>query len=397
MTGSQRLSALIAGGGIGGLATALALAQRGIDVRVCERRAEFPEEGAGIQIGPNGTRILQQLGVAEFLENKVASPDTLIVHDGASGRELTRLPLGSWLAKRHGAPYWTAHRRDLHSALRTRAESEPRITLSRATEITSCRDEPNGIAAVDASGEVLSASLLVAADGLWSTLRRSIAGESAVPTPVGKTAFRSVTTAENMPSELARNAVHIWLSPGAHAVHYPVTGGRDIAIVVIADDPTLSEGWDAPAATDAVKDKMQSFAPSLRSLANSTQTWRQWSLYRLPPLTHWTSGRAALLGDAAHPMLPFLAQGAVMALEDAIALASCIAASNSELEHALQNYEQVRRPRISKVVEASIRNGRIYHMHGPTALARNAVMKLRPPESVMAGFDWLYGWTSKSC
>lgn len=397
MTGPQRLSALIAGGGIGGLATAIALAQRDIDVRVCERRAEFPEEGAGIQIGPNGTRILQQLGVAEFLEGKVASPDTLVVHDGASGRELTRLPLGSWLAQRHGSPYWTAHRRDLHSALRMRAESDPRITLSRATEIVSCRNGPSGIAAVGTSGDVLSASFLVAADGLCSTLRNGVAGGSAVPKPVGKTAFRSVITAENMPPELARNAVHIWLSRGAHAVHYPVTGGRDVALVVIADDPALSEGWDSPAAADAVKDKMKSFAPSLRALTNSTQTWRQWSLYRLPQLTHWTSGRAAMLGDAAHPMLPFLAQGAVMALEDAVTLASCVATSNNDLEHALQNYEQARRSRVNKVVDASIRNGRIYHMHGPTALARNAVMKLRPPKSVMAGFDWLYGWTPKSC
>lgn len=395
MTGPQRLSALIAGGGIGGIATAIALAQRGIDVRVCERRAEFPQEGAGIQIGPNGTRILQQLGVAEFLEGKVAGPEALVVHDGATGRELTRLPLGSWLARRHGSPYWTAHRRDLHSALRTRAESEPRITLSRATEIVSCRNEPNAVAAVTASGETLEASLLVAADGLWSTLRRSIAGESAIPAPVGKTAFRSVTAAENMPSELDRNAVHIWLSPGAHAVHYPVTGGRDVAFVVIADDPTLSEGWDAPATTDAVKDKMRSFAPSLRSLANSTQTWRRWSLYRLPQLARWTSGRAALLGDAAHPMLPFLAQGAVMALEDAVTLASNIAASNTDLESALHAYAQARRPRVGKVIEASIRNGRIYHMHGATALARNAVMKLRQPERVMADFDWLYGWAPK--
>lgn len=395
MTGSQRLSALIAGGGIGGLASAIALAQRGIDVRVCERRAEFPEEGAGIQIGPNGTRVLQQLGVAEFLEGKVASPDALVVHDGATGRELTRLPLGSWLAKRHGSPYWTAHRRDLHSALRMRAESEPRITLSRATEIVSCRNEPNAVAAVTGSGETLQASLLVAADGLWSSLRRSIASETAIPTPVGKTAFRSVTAAENMPAELDRNAVHIWLSPGAHAVHYPVTGGRDVALVVIADDPTLSEGWDAPAATEAVKDKMRAFAPSLRSLANSTQTWRRWSLYRLPNLTRWTSGRAALLGDAAHPMLPFLAQGAVMALEDAVTLASRVAVSNGDVERALHAYEQARHPRVSKVIDASIRNGRIYHMHGAIALARNAVMKFRPPERVMAGFDWLYGWAPK--
>ncbi|MFA5955143.1 FAD-dependent monooxygenase [Hyphomicrobium sp.] len=392
-----RLSAVIAGGGIGGLAVAIALARRGIEVRVCERRSEFPEEGAGIQIGPNGSRILQDLGVAEFLADKVATPDALVVHDGASGRELAQLPLGAWIAKRHGAPYWTAHRRDLHVALRTHAENDPRITLARASEIVSYASEPDGIAAIGANGEVLNASFLVAADGLWSTLRGSISGSSAKPHPLGKIAFRSVTGAGNLPSELVRNAVHIWLSPGAHAVHYPVNGGRDIALVVIVDNASAAEGWDAPAAADAVKGKIKSFAPPLRSLVESAQQWRQWSLYRMPPLPRWTSGRAVLLGDAAHPMLPFLAQGAVMALEDAVTLAAEVAASNGNLESALHDYERQRRQRVTKVAEASERNGRIYHMRGPAALARNTVMKVRSPERVIAGFDWLYGWEPRSC
>ncbi|HML27710.1 MAG TPA: FAD-dependent monooxygenase [Hyphomicrobium sp.] len=395
--GSPPLSVVVAGGGIGGLATAIALAQRGVEVRVCERHTEFPEEGAGIQIGPNGTRILQDLGVAEFLASKIASPDELIVHDGASGRELTRLPLGTWLAKRHGAPYWTAHRRDLHVALRTRAESDPRITLSRGTEILSCRNEQDGISAVDSKGEVSRASLLVAADGLWSALRRQIGGNTENPKPIGKTAFRSVIDAEHLPSSLAQNAVHIWLSPGVHAVHYPVNGGRDIALVVIADGSSSSEDWNAPAIADAVKGKIESFAPALRALVGSTNDWRQWSLCRLAPLPRWTSGRTALLGDAAHPMLPFLAQGAVMALEDAATLAANIAGAKGDLAVALHDYEQVRRPRVARVADASLRNGRIYHMRGPAAFARNTMMKLGSPTRIMAGFDWLYGWTSKSC
>ena len=189
---SVRTNAGVSGGGIGGLATAIALAQRGVEVRVCERRPEFPEEGAGIQIGPNGTRILRDLGVAEFLEDKVARPDVLSVRDGATGRQLTRLPLGRWIAERHGAPYWTAHRRDLHLALRARAEAEPRITLSRGTEIVSFENEPDGICAIGANGEILSASILVAADGLWSGLRPHICGRPTHLAPVGKTAFRSV-------------------------------------------------------------------------------------------------------------------------------------------------------------------------------------------------------------
>lgn len=392
-----RLSAVIAGGGIGGLATAIALARKGIGVHVCERRSEFPEEGAGIQIGPNGTRILQELGVAEFLAGKVASPETLVVHDGASGRELTRLPLGPWIAARHGAPYWTAHRRDLHVALRTRAENEPRITLSRATEIVSYTNEPDGISAIGAKGEVISASLLVAADGLWSALRGEIVGSAGHPKPIGKTAFRSVTAARNLPSDLSRNAVHIWLSLGVHAVHYPVDGGSNIALVVIADNSSAHEDWDDPAASDTVKKKIENFAPALRSLVESAEQWRQWSLYRLDSLPRWISGRAVLLGDAAHPMLPFLAQGAVMALEDAVTLANDIAASEGDLERALRAYQQSRRPRVAKVAETSLRNGRIYHMRGPAALARNAAMKLRSPAGVMAGFDWLYGWTPGSC
>jgi salicylate hydroxylase len=390
-------NAVVAGGGIGGLAAAIALAQRGLEVRVCERRSEFPEEGAGIQIGPNGSRILRDLGVAEFLEDKVAKPDVLSVRDGATGRELARLPLGAWIAERHGAPYWTAHRRDLHLALRARAEAEPRITLSRGTEIVSLEKEPDGICAIGTKGEVLRASILVAADGLWSGMRQYISGRQVNLAPVGKTAFRSVTPASNLPPELTPNAVHIWLAPGAHAVHYPVNGGRDIALVVIADDPSRFEGWDSPVIADAAREKVEKFASPLRKLMASADSWRRWSLYRMPHLERWTSGRAALLGDAAHPMLPFLAQGAVMALEDAVTLAACINKAGGNLESALEKYENARRPRVAKVIEASRRNGRVYHMKGAAALARNATIRIASPERVMAGFDWLYGWKSEPC
>lgn len=390
-------SAVVAGAGIGGLAAAIALARTGIDVRVWERRSEFPEEGAGIQIGPNGARILRDLGVAEFLEKAVASPDVLSVRDGATGRELTRLPLGRWIADRHGAPYWTAHRRDLHIALRARAESERRITMTRGTEIVSFTSERDRVRAITANGETLDAGLLVAADGLWSGLREQINGNTAALIPVGKTAFRSVAPADNVPSDLVHNAVHIWLSPGAHAVHYPVNGGRDIALVVIADDALRFEGWDSPVVGDAVKLKTRLFAEPLRTLVDRAANWRSWSLYRMPPLDRWTSGRAALLGDAAHPVLPFLAQGAVMALEDAVTLASFVAARDGNMETALGEYERARRTRVAKVAEASERNGRIYHMQGGMALARNATMKIAPPNRVMAGFDWLYGWKPEPC
>jgi salicylate hydroxylase len=307
------------------------------------------------------------------------------------------LPLGTWIAGRHSAPYWTAHRRDLHLALRARAEAEPRITLTRGIEIVSFENQPDSVSAIAANGEVLSASFLVAADGLWSELRQHVSGQATKLVSVGKTAFRSVTPATNLPPELTPNAVHIWLSAGVHVVHYPVNGGRDIALVVIADDPSRSEGWDSPVFANAAKEKVEAFATPLKTLVASAGSWRRWSLYRAPPLKRWTSGRAALLGDAAHPMLPFLAQGAVMALEDAITLATLISDEQTDIRSALEKYEAARRPRATKVVEASERNGRIYHMKGAAALARNATMKLAPPKRVMAGFDWLYGWKLEQC
>lgn len=381
----------IAGGGIGGIATALALAGHGIASEVFERRAAFPEEGAGIQIGPNGTRILQRLGVAEFLQPRAATPDCLSVRESKSGRELTRLPLGAWIARRHGAPYWTAHRRDLHAALRQRAEADPLIELRTGVEIVSFTQHNDGVTATGSGGEVSNASALVCADGLWSNLRNQVAPGAAAQ-PVGKVAYRCVIPAGNIPSEITPDAVHIWLAPGAHVVHYPVNAGHDIALVVIGDDTMRERGWDTAASADTVHEKVRDYAPPLQALIAKAEAWRCWSLYRMPPLERWSNGHATLLGDAAHPVLPFLAQGAVLALEDAMTLAASLADRKSTVEASLQNYEHARRQRAYRVTEASQRNGVIYHMPGPAALARNTTMRLAPPERVMARFDWLYGW-----
>ncbi|HVX35477.1 MAG TPA: FAD-dependent monooxygenase [Hyphomicrobium sp.] len=380
----------IAGGGIGGLATALALSKQGIASDVYERRATFPEEGAGIQIGPNGTRILEHLGVAKLLREHAATPDALSVRDGKTGRELTRLPLGAWIAERHGSPYWTAHRKDLHGALRRCAQADSLIQLRTGVEISSFAID-DGIRATSTQGETTDASTLVCADGLWSGLRNEIA-RGVPPQPVGKAAFRSVTQADDLPPELTPNAVHIWLAPGAHVVHYPVNAGRDIALVVIADDPLRDSGWDTCASAETVHEKVRDFAHPLQTLIAKARNWRCWSLYTMPPLERWSKGRAVLLGDAAHPVLPFLAQGAVLALEDAVTLAAALSERRDGVAASLQKYEQARRQRARRVADASQRNGRIYHMAGAAALARNTVMRLTPPTRVMAGFDWLYGW-----
>lgn len=396
MAGSLRIA--IAGGGIGGFAAALALAKHGIASDVYERRAEFAEEGAGIQIGPNGTRILRQLGVADDLAKRVGAPDFISVRDGASGQQLTQLPLGRWIASRHGAPYWTASRADLHAALRRTASREPLITVRPSQEITQFSESPLKVELQTSSGETHGADALIAADGLWSALRNQISGATATPAPIGKTAYRSLVNATALSASSAAhmrdNAVHLWLASSAHVVHYPVNAGRDIAIVVITNTPNDSRLWSERASASDLNQATRGFAAPLRQLISAAPEWRQWALHALPQLPRWTNGKAALLGDAAHPVRPFLAQGAVLALEDAMILAKHLsqAASLDHITAALAAYAKEREARAWRVAEASRRNGEIYHMSGLAAGARDTVMKLAPSSLLMARFDWLYGW-----
>lgn len=387
----DRDTVLIAGGGIGGLAIALALARKGMASRVLERRPEFSEEGAGIQIGPNGTRVLQDIGAAGALSEQAATPDGLQVRDALNAHALARLPFGSWIAERHGAPYWTAHRRDLHGALVETARHEPLISLQTGAAVEHAEQGPAGVTVTLAGSERLSGSVLIAADGLWSPLRGQIFA-GATPRPAGKSAYRTVVPAAALPEGLAHNDVHIWLTDGAHIVHYPVRAGAEHAFVVIFDEPNAASGWSTPVEPAFVRARAHRLSPSLRVLLEAGEHWRMWSLHELPMPRAWVNGRIALLGDAAHPVLPFLAQGAVLALEDAAVLANELAASIEAPSLGLQRYEDKRRARALRVQAASRRNGRIYHLGGFMAAARNRVLASTPPAMLMRQYDWLYGW-----
>ncbi len=390
----DRDAVLIAGGGIGGLALALALARKGIASRVLERRPEFSEEGAGIQIGPNGTRVLQDIGAAGALADLAAVPDGLQVRDALTAHGLARLPFGSWIAERHGAPYWTAHRRDLHAALLDTARHERLVALQTGAAVEQAEQDGAGVTVTLATGERLAGSLLIAADGLWSTLREKLF-DGAAPRPAGKSAYRTVVPATALPDGLAYNDVHIWLTEGAHVVHYPVRRGTEHAFVVIFDEPKATSGWSAPVEPAFVRARAHRLSPSLRVLLEAAENWRMWSLHELPMPRAWAKGRIALLGDAAHPVLPFLAQGAVLALEDAAVLANELAAEAGAPSAALQRYEDKRRTRALRVQAASRRNGRIYHLGGFLAAARNRVLASSPPALLMRQYDWLYGWRAR--
>ena len=385
----ERAPILIAGGGIGGLALALALARTGRRSVVLEQRDIPTAAGAGIQLGPNGVRVLRRLGVADALRPLVGEPEALEVGDGPSGSTRALLPLGKWIALRHGAPYWVAHRGDLHAALHGAAAAEPAIALRTGFAVAGLDQADRSVVARSATGERVTGGALVGADGLWSTIREMCVDP--LPAFAGSTATRTVIPAA-MAGRLAVPNVGLWLSPGANLVHYPVRGGTEIAAVVIAREAWQGREWDVEADRSALLARLAGFYDSLVGPLSAAPHWRKWALYGLAPLPRWSFGRVTLLGDAAHPMLPHLAQGGVLALEDAIVLAACLAARPDDEAEAFRTYETQRRSRARRVQAASRRNGRIYHLAPPLAWARNALLRLAPGNLLMARYDWLYGW-----
>lgn len=385
------LPVLIAGGGIGGLATAIALARHGIASRVLERRARFSEAGAGIQLGPNGVRVLHQLGVETDLAPLAGRPREIRIFSGAGGTLLTRLPLGDWIEARHGAPYWVAHRQDLQSALLSGARRNGLIELVPGFGVARLAEAGDTVRVEADGGNSAEGCALVCADGVFSRLRSQIA-QGARLRFAGKTAARTVLDAATARPLLDADAVGVWMAPDAHVVHYPVRGGREIAVVVILDEDWQEEDWSAVADAAKLHDGLARFAPGLRTALAAAEDWRRWALFECDPLSTWSRGRVTLLGDAAHPLLPFLAQGGSLALEDAVTLAEALAEAGEDVEGALAAYEKARQARAARVMAAARRNGRIYHLSGVAALARNAALRALPAERIMAGYDWVYSW-----
>ncbi len=382
---------LIAGGGIAGLATALALAGRGISSRILEQRERFSEAGAGIQIGPNGARALMALGVSPLLAAHVSVPEEIVVHQGASGSILTRMPLGNWIAARHGAPYWVVHRRDLQAALLERARSVPGLAIETGFAIAEISDNGDHVTVRDSSGSTVRGPALVGADGIRSRVRMALAPDTQLRFS-GKAASRALLPPEAAAVLGDSASVGVWLVPGAHVVHYPVTAGAQVAAVAIVPDDRMTDDWAAPNDWSTLAPHLAGFAPELRKALATAPEWRRWALLEAPPLAHLAKGRIALAGDAAHPVLPFLAQGGVMALEDALVLADALAARPDDPSGAFKAYEAARYARVNAIVATSRQNGRIFHLSGPAALARNLAMAAVPATRLMARYDWVYGW-----
>ena len=386
---------IVAGAGIGGLTAALALAHNGFRVLVLEQAERLEETGAGIQLSPNATRTLIELGVGDRLRPHVVAPSVLRVLTARNGREIVRIPLGR-AAERYGAPYWMIHRGDLQAALAAAVAQEINVTVKLGTRMDDFATHPHGVT-VSAGGAAgvwhERGHALIAADGLWSQSRARI-GAKEPPRFAGRTAWRALVPAKDVAPEFRDPLVHLWLGRDAHLVHYPVKGGKVINIVVITADDWNAPGWSEPASrVDLLRYfSAAHWAPQAHGLIRVPEAWLKWALYDRRPLANWSHGAAALLGDAAHPMLPYLAQGAAMAIEDAAVAARCLARMPDDAAGALRIYSAMRRLRTRRVQRLAARNGVRYHLGGVQAMLRNAAMRAIGGDRLLRHYDWLYDW-----
>jgi salicylate hydroxylase len=388
---------LIAGAGIGGLTAALALSRIGIAVAVFDQAERLEETGAGIQLSPNATRVLIALDLADRLKDAIVVPAAIRLR-ASSGRDIATLPLGGTMAARHGAPYWVIHRADLQQALLAAVEAAPQIALTLGAKVDDFDIDVAGVRAfvcgtAHPDGAERRGSALIGADGLWSTIRYRL-GELAPPRFAGRTAWRALVPTANLPPQFAEPVIHLWIGALGHLVHYPVRAGAAVNIVAVARDSWQGAAWNTPASREEVLARYPArhWAGEARDLLAAAERWQKWPLGDRAPSRQWGRGPVTLLGDAAHPMLPFLAQGAAMAIEDAAVLARELAGLPNDPAGALRQYEAARQPRTDRVQHAARRNDFNYHLGFPAADLRDTALRALGGERLIARYDWLYGW-----
>lgn len=387
---------LIAGAGIAGLTASLALAQRGFRVIIAEKAAELTEVGAGIQLSPNATRILFALGCEAALMDCGVTPEAIGVMSARTTRPIVRIPLGAEATQRYGAPYLVLHRADLQRVLLDRVRQVSDIDLRLGVQVGDVATNSHGIAAGLLQGDTHteeSAIALIGADGVWSSVRSRLFG-AAAPQFSGKIAWRGMLEAARLPYAVGPYRMQLWLGAEAHVVLYPVRGGRSVNVVAIADGDWNSASGSEPAPHGEVTRHFTAgeWPVNARATIDAVTAWTRWPLFRAPPLSEWVRGHTALIGDAAHAMLPFAAQGAGMAIEDAAVLAKCLADSPGEVTLALKLYETLRRPRVMRVQHTAQTLGQVYQLSGVAALARDMAMITMGGARIRARQDWIYDW-----
>ena len=389
------LPVLVAGGGIGGLAAALALARRGIPVKVLEQSAKIGEIGAGIQLGPNAFSAFDALGVGEAARSRGVYVDQLIMMDATDESEVASMPTGEEFRARFGNPYAVSHRADVHLSLLEGVQHDPAIELVTHTRVDRVEQDGAGVTVIDGEGRAHRGAALIGCDGVKSAVRQQHVGD---PVRVsGHVVYRAVADARDFPPDLKLNAPCLWAGPDCHLVHYPLRGGEQYNVVVTFHSRGHEEWGVTEGSRDEVLSYFQGIGARPRRLLDLPKSWRRWATADREPIGTWTFGRVTLLGDAAHPMMQYLAQGACMALEDAATLGAALDAEGGDYGRAFVRYERSRVARTARVVLFTREMGRIYHAKGVERLVRNDLWKGRSPRRHYDALEWLYGWKVENC
>jgi len=390
MANKDDLPVLIVGGGIGGMAAALALARAGIASCVLEQASQFGEIGAGIQLGPNVFHMFDRLGIRDRIDKDAVRVEKLVMKDSLSAETITEVPLAGEFAERFGNPYAVSHRADVHGALLTACEDSPLVALEHSQRVASIEETGDDVIAVADTGKTYRGGALIGADGLWSRVRSHLFDDGP-PRVSGHVAYRAVLPYEDFPEDLRWNAATLWAGPHNHLVHYPLRRNELFNIVAVFHDDAYVEGWNEPGDRDALMRRFAGVGPQPMSILERVESWRMWVLCDREPIDTWSKGRITLLGDAAHPMLQYFAQGACMAIEDAVCLADKIVIAERDFAAAFRAYEKERYLRTGRVQLMARFLGDIYHAEGVARELRNQALSQRTPKQSHDGLAWLYG------
>ncbi|GAA0602364.1 FAD-dependent monooxygenase [Paenochrobactrum glaciei] len=395
MKNTAKPTVLIAGGGVAGLTAALAFANKGFSVCLFDKAAEFSEIGAGLQLAPNATRLLQRLGVMEKLTPLAVTPQALLLKDGKSAKTLTSMSLDA-AVHRWGAPYVVCHRADLQSALLSTCQDNPDISIRLGCEAVQFQEHSNGISLTvlhNGLDEQYDGALLLGCDGVWSKLR------SPLPAPEfsGHIAWRLSVEKAGLPQSFLQainqqTAVSAWLGADRHFIAYPVKAGSAYNFVAITRGQVSDKSWDKSGDHQKLTSEYQNWHPAIRDIIAQNKQWTYWPLFQMAEPHFVVSNRFVLLGDASHAVTPFAAQGAAMAIEDAFSLAAYLPLNQNLWPQALSTYNSTRLKRIQSVAKRGAFNKFAYNASGAVAIARNLVFKLRSPESLLSDLDWLYAY-----
>ncbi|MDP3844246.1 MAG: 3-hydroxybenzoate 6-monooxygenase [Oxalobacteraceae bacterium] len=395
MMTTQQLPVIVAGGGIGGLATALALVRQGFSVKVLEQAPEIGEIGAGIQLGPNAFHAFDALGIGDKARSRSVFTDEMVMHDALDETLIGRIPTGEAFRKKFGNPYAVIHRVDVHLSLLEGAQETGRVEVLTSTHVTRIEQDENSVTVFDQDGNAHKGIALIGADGVKSVVREQYVGDPARVT--GHVVYRAVVDKKDFPENLQWNAASIWVGPNCHLVHYPLRGGEQYNVVVTFHSRDKEEWGVTEGSKEEVQSYFQGICPKARQLIDLPKNWKRWATADREPIDQWNYGRVTLLGDAAHPTTQYMAQGACMALEDAVTLGEALRVNGNDFIKAFDLYQRSRVTRTARIVLSSREMGRIYHAKGVERLVRNDLWKGRTAERFYDAMEWLYGWNVTNC